>query len=151
MAGKKKTREAASLLGPVLGGIQSDTDRRTRLSSDVDGGNDDVAQRIIMNGDDEIESPPPRKSARIGMAKSNDMPSYFDVLSDELVVNIFDMLTGGDWGWYTVSSFNRRWGCWDEIWYKENLAAERYLSIIALSSTVCVQLNPKCGILFFGW
>ena len=82
-----------------------------------------------MNGDDEIESPPPRKSARIGMAKSNDMPSYFDVLSNELVVNIFDMLTGGDWGWYTMSSFNRRLGCWDEIWYKENLAAESHRSI----------------------
>ena len=139
MAGKKKTREAASL-GSVLGGIQSDTERRTRLSSSVDGNDDDGAER--MNGD-EIESlhtPPSQKSARIGMAKSNDVPSYFDVLSNELVVNIFDMLTGGDWGWYTVSSFNRRWGCWDEIWYKENLAAERYLSIIALSST-CTRMR----------
>jgi hypothetical protein len=43
MAGKKKTREVASF-GPVLGGIQSDTERRTRLSSSVDG-NDDGAQR----------------------------------------------------------------------------------------------------------
>ena len=140
MAGKKKTREAASL-GPVLGGIQSDnTDRRTRLSSSVDGNDDDGAER--MNGD-EIESlhtPPSQKSARIGMAKSNDVPSYFDVLSNELVVNIFDMLTGGDWGWYTVSSFNRRWGCWDEIWYKENLAAERYFSVIALSSS-CTRMR----------
>ena len=43
MAGKKKTREVASF-GPVLGGIQSDIERRTRLSSSVDG-NDDGAQR----------------------------------------------------------------------------------------------------------
>jgi hypothetical protein len=35
-------------LGSVLGGIQSDTERRTtRLSSSVDGGNDDGAQRIM--------------------------------------------------------------------------------------------------------
>ena len=138
MAGKKKTREVASF-GPVLGGIQSDTERRTRLSSSVDG--NDGAQQ--MNGD-EIESlhtpPPPRKSARIGMAKSNGVPSYFDVLSNELVVNIFDMLTGGDRGWYTMSSFNRRWGCWDEIWYKEKLSAERYLSVISLSST-CTRMR----------
>jgi len=32
------------------------------------------------------------------MAKSNDGPSYLDVLSNELVMNIFHMLTGGpDW------------------------------------------------------
>ena len=142
MAGKKKTREVASF-GPVLGGIQSDTERRTRLSSSVDGNDDGAQQR--MNGD-EIESlhtppPPPRKSARIGMAKSNDVPSsYFDVLTNELLVNIFDMLTGGDRGWYTMASFDRRWGCWDEIWYKEKLSAERYLSVISLSST-CTRMR----------
>jgi hypothetical protein len=37
------------------------------------------------------------------MAKSNDgPPSYFDVLSNELLVNIFHMLTGGP-EWHLIS------------------------------------------------
>jgi len=87
MVGRKKTREVATI-GPLLDGYQS-----------VDG-NDSGDER---NEDKTKSLPrPPRKSARMAaMAKSNDGPSYFDVLSDELVVHIFHMFTGGaDWQLY---------------------------------------------------
>ena len=51
--------------------------------------------------EDEIDSlypSPPRKSACTAMAATMGHHKYFDVLSNELVVNIFHMLTGGpDW------------------------------------------------------
>ena len=62
MAGRKKTREAATL-GPMLDGYQS-----------VDG-NDSGAERNEGNTES-LRPLPPRKSARIAAtAKSNDGPS----------------------------------------------------------------------------
>ena len=83
----------------MLGGYQSVADN-------------DGAER----NEDEIDSlypSPPRKSACIAMAKSNDGPSYFDVLSNELVVNIFHMLTGGpDWHVVHMTLNSRKRGGW---------------------------------------
>ena len=83
----------------MLGGYQSVDDN-------------DGAERT----EDEIDSlypSPPRKSACIAMAKSDDGPSYFDVLSNELVVNIFHMLTGGpDWHVVHMTLNSRKRGGW---------------------------------------
>ena len=123
MAGRKKTREVATL-GPMLDGYQS-----------VDG-NDSGDER----NEDKTKSLrplPPRKSARIAaMAKSNDGPSYFDVLSNELVVHIFHMLAGGpDWQLYS------RYDNWSEAWREEEKQeAKRYINGIALSST-CTRMR----------
>ena len=125
MADRKKSREAASL-SPLMGGHQS-----------VDG-NDDGAAR----SEDEIESlrpPPPRKSAPIAMAKRDDGQSYFDALSNELLVNIFHVLTGGaDWhAVYDGAGFRR---CSEAGQEENRQQAERYLSGIALSST-CTRMR----------
>jgi hypothetical protein len=120
--GRKKTREVSSL-GPMMGGHQS-----------VHG--NDRAER-----NDEAIHNPPRKSARIAMAKSNDgPPSYFDVLSNELVVHIFHMLTGGpEWHLsHGVERWRSRW-C-EEGREEEKQVAERYLNGIALSST-CTRMR----------
>ena len=115
---KKKTREAASL-GPVLGGHQ------------YVYGNDSGAER---NEDKES----PRKSARIAMAKNDDGPSYFDVLSNELVVNIFHMLTGGADPAVPTVPFWKRWS--EAGREEEKKVAERYMSVIALSSS-CTRMR----------
>jgi hypothetical protein len=115
---KKKTREAASL-GPVLGGHQ------------YVYGNDSGAER---NEDKES----PRKSARIAMAKNDDGPSYFDVLSNELVVNIFHMLTGGADPAVPTVPFWKRWS--EAGREEEKKVAGRYMSVIALSSS-CTRMR----------
>ena len=120
--GRKKTREVSSL-GPMMGGHQS-----------VHG--NDRAER-----NDEAIHNPPRKSARIAMAKSNDgPPSYFDVLSNELVVHIFHMLTGGpEWHLsHGVELWRSRW-C-ETGREEEKQVAERYMNGIALSST-CTRMR----------
>jgi hypothetical protein len=121
MAGRKKSREVA---GPMMGGHQS-----------VDG-NDSGVER---NEDETKSLPrPPRKSARIAMAKNDDGPSYFDVLSNELVVNIFHMLTGGADHAVPTVPFWKRWS--EAGWEEEKKVAERYMSVIALSST-CTRMR----------
>jgi hypothetical protein len=113
-------------------------------------GNDSGAER---NEDNTKSLPrPPRKSARIAaMAKSNDGPSYFDVLSDELVVHIFHMLTGGP-DWPAVYD-TERWKRWSEAGREEEkqvyLAGRDCCSPDCLRSSSFSFIHSSCSTIAF--